>query len=144
MLSDLSRKTKEAYRNLCEIQEVTMSNPSSQSMEEEALAYTLWSRLADIKERYIKQKAKLRWVKLGDQKNKSFSYRVNEEEIRKVVFAMPREKSQGPDGFTIEFFKDTWCNTLKSEHAAECLNIRGRYIYGSIAQDLRTTTKRVV
>ncbi|GJY19250.1 hypothetical protein Tco_0390741 [Tanacetum coccineum] len=36
------------------------------------------------------------------------------------------------------------CNTLKSEHAAECLNIRGRYIIGSIAQDLRTTTKRVV
>ncbi|GKD72594.1 hypothetical protein Tco_1330876, partial [Tanacetum coccineum] len=26
------------------------------------------------------------------------------------------------------------CNTLKSEHAAECLNIRGRYIIGSIAQ----------
>ncbi|GKA04183.1 putative reverse transcriptase domain-containing protein [Tanacetum coccineum] len=36
------------------------------------------------------------------------------------------------------------CNTLKSEHAAECLNIRGCYIYGSIAQDMRTTTKRVV
>ncbi|GJX17320.1 hypothetical protein Tco_0218152 [Tanacetum coccineum] len=36
------------------------------------------------------------------------------------------------------------CNTLKSEHAAECLNIRGRYIIGSIAQDLRTTTKCVV
>ncbi|GKA21763.1 hypothetical protein Tco_0707725 [Tanacetum coccineum] len=30
---------------------------------------------------------------------------------------------------------DISCNTLKSEHAAECLNIRGRYIYGSIAQD---------
>ncbi|GJY76145.1 hypothetical protein Tco_0481261 [Tanacetum coccineum] len=27
---------------------------------------------------------------------------------------------------------------------AECLNIRERYIIGSIAQDLRTTTKRVV
>ncbi|GJR43518.1 putative nucleotidyltransferase, ribonuclease H [Tanacetum coccineum] len=27
------------------------------------------------------------------------------------------------------------CNTLKYERAAECLNIRGRYIYGSIAQD---------
>ncbi|GKF33451.1 hypothetical protein Tco_0106651 [Tanacetum coccineum] len=31
--------------------------------------------------------------------------------------------------------KEDPCNTLKSEHAAECLNIRGRYIYGSIAQD---------
>ncbi|GJX71319.1 non-LTR retroelement reverse transcriptase-like protein [Tanacetum coccineum] len=181
MLSDLSRKTKEAYRNLCEIQEVTMSSPSSQAVEEEALAYTLWSRLADIEERYIKQKAKLRWVKHGDQNTKAFHTavklrevrnnireiscsdgsvvsnaegikreavhhfrdfmnerpvdfmewyvcelkevldfqcteedkqslikEVNGEEIRKVVFAMPRGKSPGPDGFTIEFFKDTW------------------------------------
>ncbi|GKG29903.1 hypothetical protein Tco_0419801, partial [Tanacetum coccineum] len=39
---------------------------------------------------------------------------------------------------------DIKCNTLKSEHAAECLNIQGRYIFGSIAQDLRMTTKRVI
>ncbi|GKF08065.1 hypothetical protein Tco_0042289, partial [Tanacetum coccineum] len=32
-------------------------------------------------------------------------------------------------------FTNLVCNTLKSEHAAECLNIRGRYINGSIAQD---------
>ncbi|GKA76547.1 putative non-LTR retroelement reverse transcriptase, partial [Tanacetum coccineum] len=181
LLSDLERKTKEAYIKLCTIQEVTMSNPSSQVVEEEALAYNIWSRLADIEERYFKQKAKLRWVNHGDQNTKAFhtavklrevrnnireiicfdgsvvssvegikreaerhfrdfmnerptdfvewsvselkevldfqcteedkqllAKEVNEEEIRKVVFAMPREKSPGPDGFTIEFFKDTW------------------------------------
>jgi len=33
---------------------------------------------------------------------------VLEEEIRKVLFAMPANKSPGPDGFTCEFFKDSW------------------------------------
>ena len=30
------------------------------------------------------------------------------EEIRAVFFAMPSEKSPGPDGYTSEFFKATW------------------------------------
>ena len=33
---------------------------------------------------------------------------VTAEEIRKVVFAMPSNKSLGPDGFPSEFFKITW------------------------------------
>ena len=181
MLSDLTRKTKEAYKKLCEMQEITTSSPSPQAVEDAALAYDRWSRLADIEERYIKEKAKLIWVKHGDQNTKAFHtavkirevrnnireircsdgsvvssaegikreaehhfrefmnerptnfvewsvseltevldfecteedkrlliQEVNEDEIRKVVFAMPKEKSPGPDGFTIEFFKDTW------------------------------------
>lgn len=33
---------------------------------------------------------------------------VTAEEIKKVLFAMPNDKSPGPDGFTSEFFKETW------------------------------------
>ena len=33
---------------------------------------------------------------------------VTEEEIRKVLFAMPSNKSPGPDGYPCEFFKSTW------------------------------------
>lgn len=33
---------------------------------------------------------------------------VSEEEIRKVLFAMPNNKSPGPDGYPCEFFKTTW------------------------------------
>lgn len=32
---------------------------------------------------------------------------VTDEEIRKVLFSMPDNKSPGPDGFTSEFFKTT-------------------------------------
>lgn len=33
---------------------------------------------------------------------------VTEEEIRKVIFKMPNDKSPAPDGHTSEFFKDSW------------------------------------
>ncbi|GJZ80729.1 hypothetical protein Tco_0645723 [Tanacetum coccineum] len=42
-------------------------------------------------------------------------------------------KRLGSRGRSTSVHSDS-CNTLKSEHAAECLNIRGRYIFGSIAQ----------
>lgn len=33
---------------------------------------------------------------------------VSEEEIKGVLWAMPTDKSPGPDGFTAEFFKKAW------------------------------------
>lgn len=33
---------------------------------------------------------------------------VTEEEIRKIIFDMPSDKSPGPDGYTSEFFKAAW------------------------------------
>ena len=33
---------------------------------------------------------------------------VTSEEITKVLFSMPCDKSPGPDGFTVEFFKAAW------------------------------------
>lgn len=36
---------------------------------------------------------------------------VTSEEIQKVLFAMPSNKSPGPDGYTSEFFKATWSIT---------------------------------
>ncbi|KAL1205178.1 hypothetical protein V5N11_021347 [Cardamine amara subsp. amara] len=33
---------------------------------------------------------------------------VTEEEIKDVLFAMPGNKASGPDGYTVEFFKEAW------------------------------------
>lgn len=33
---------------------------------------------------------------------------VSEEEIKKVLFSMPSDKSPGPDGYTTDFYKETW------------------------------------
>lgn len=33
---------------------------------------------------------------------------ITPEEIKKVLYAMPNDKSPGPDGYTSEFFKSAW------------------------------------
>lgn len=33
---------------------------------------------------------------------------VTDAEVKRVIFSMPLNKSPGPDGFTVEFFKSTW------------------------------------
>lgn len=33
---------------------------------------------------------------------------VTEGEIKKVLFSMPQNKSPGPDGYTVEFFRAAW------------------------------------
>ncbi|GJQ94999.1 hypothetical protein Tco_0006138 [Tanacetum coccineum] len=61
----------------------------------------------------------------------------NRQEREAKFFTFYRIKEEGEHYFTPCYMGGlhTYCNTLKSEHAAECLNIRGRYTYGSIAQD---------
>jgi len=44
-----------------------------------------------------------------DQEDKNMLIKeVLEEEVRKTLFVMPVNKSPGPDGFTSEFFKESW------------------------------------
>lgn len=33
---------------------------------------------------------------------------ITETEVKKVFFSMPLNKSPGPDGFTVEFFRESW------------------------------------
>ncbi|XP_056843331.1 uncharacterized protein LOC108808454 [Raphanus sativus] len=44
----------------------------------------------------------------SEEESRMLEEEVSGEEIRKVVFAMPNNKSPGPDGYSIEFFKTTW------------------------------------
>lgn len=180
-LGNLSKKAKEAHEILCEKQKRTLASPSGNAVQEEAEAYERWLHVAGLEEDFLKQRAKLHWLDVGDHNNKTFhnairvrkaqntireircangsivnqqkdikeeavrffseflngipgnysgatteelrellEFRCSEEEcslleaqvtveeIRKVVFAMPSNKSPGPDGFPCEFFKTTW------------------------------------
>lgn len=44
----------------------------------------------------------------SDEECRLLEEEVTAEEVRKVLFAMPNNKSPGPDGYPVEFFKTTW------------------------------------
>jgi len=178
---ELTKKTKEAYTELCKRQHETLQDPTVLAIENESAAYSRWLRLSELEEKILKQKSKLHWLKVGDGNNKVFyktakirevvnaikeikcpdgtivdtqdamkdearrffqdflSYKpdhyqgiekeelqdllqsfcteeeglylikeVSMEEIKTVLFSMPSNKAPGPDGYTVEFFKETW------------------------------------
>jgi len=51
MVSAISNRIKEAYKTLCDLQNVTMTDLTSQAFTAEAAAYEKWRRLSDIEER---------------------------------------------------------------------------------------------
>jgi len=85
MVGAISLRTKEAYTSLCELQAKTMADPSSQAVQNEADAYEKWMRLSDIEEKYLRQKGKLHWLKVGDQNNKAFYTAAKLREIRNNI-----------------------------------------------------------
>ena len=60
---------------------------------------------------------------------------VTSDEIQKVLFAMPSNKSPGPDGYTSEFFKVTWLITGQDFIAA----IKSFFIKGFLPKGLNAT-----
>lgn len=207
-LSDISRRTSEAYDELCATQLSSLSNPSPQEVVAESLAFKRWETVAGLEEHYLKQKSKLHWLQVGDKNIRSFYnaiqerhngnaiheiidpmgtsltaiedikreavryfsdhltqepadfsgitveglrellvYRctthdserltavVTEEEIKRVLFSMPSNKSPGPDGYTVEFFKGAWAVVGKELMVA----IQSFFIYGFLPKGLNTT-----
>lgn len=44
----------------------------------------------------------------SDMDKENLTKDVTAEEVRTVLFAMPNDKSPGPDGYTAEFYKSAW------------------------------------
>jgi len=91
MIGNISIRTKEAYKILCERQAATMSDPTEQAIIAEENTYEIWSRLSEIEERYLQQKAKLHWMKVGDQNNKTFYSAAKLKEVRNNIMEIQCE-----------------------------------------------------
>lgn len=57
------------------------------------------------------------------------------EEIREVLFAMPSNKSPGPNGFPCEFFKTTWSVIAEDFTAA----VQSVFKYGFLPKGVNST-----
>ena len=87
-MGNLVKRTKEAHDTLCQKQEENLKSPSPQAMIEETEAHEKWELLAEIEEKYLKQKSKLHWMQVGDKNNKTFHRavmaRVAHNSIREI------------------------------------------------------------
>ena len=92
-MGKLVKQVREAYDTLCNKQENNLRSPSPQAMAEEASAHDRWEKLAVIEEKYLKQKSKLHWLKVGDQNNKTFHRAVMTRMSRNSI-----REIQKPDG----------------------------------------------
>ncbi|KAL0722936.1 hypothetical protein Bca4012_037535 [Brassica carinata] len=80
-MGNLVQKAKEAYSDLCIKQEATLNNPTISNMEEEKAAAKRWDFVAGLEGKFLKQKAKMHWLKVGDQNNKTYHRAVVEREV---------------------------------------------------------------
>lgn len=84
-LGNLTKKAAEAYEVLCDKQKNTLLNPSSNAIQEEADAYEKWLYVAGLEEEFLKQRAKLHWLDIGDQNNKSFHNAIRARQAQNTI-----------------------------------------------------------
>ncbi|CAN7118348.1 unnamed protein product [Brassica rapa subsp. narinosa] len=89
-VGDISKKTKEAYIKLCELQTKTLAEPSQANMEVESVAQARWSFLSTLEEKVLSQKAKIHWLGVGDGNNTTFHRAAKVREIRNSIREIKR------------------------------------------------------
>jgi len=71
----------------------------------------------------------------SEQDNAMLTRLVSGEEIKKVLFSMPNDKSPGPDGYTSEFFKST-CDIIGTEFT---IAIQSFFVKGFLPKGINST-----
>lgn len=84
-MGNLTKKTNEAYSDICNKQELNLRNPSPQNMEQERGDTQRWKFVAGLEENLLKQRSKMHWLKVGDQNNKSFHRAVVTREMVNTI-----------------------------------------------------------
>nr|XP_043615884.1 uncharacterized protein LOC122587785 [Erigeron canadensis] len=117
--------------------------------DDEAIVLKAFNDALLTDERFLKQKAKIEWLRVGDSNSAYFhkvvkgktaqnhiesimdsngrlqamdmSREVTDEEVRKTIFSMGDDKSPGPDSYSAAFFKGAWNIIGEEVSAADCL-----------------------
>ncbi|KAG7536891.1 Endonuclease/exonuclease/phosphatase superfamily [Arabidopsis suecica] len=95
-LGNLQKRVTVAFKDLCEKQKETLLRPTDIALKEETEAYYKWNHLAELEEKFLKQRSKLHWLDVGDQNNKVFHNAVKLRESKNSI-----REIQLPDGSTV-------------------------------------------
>lgn len=84
-LGDLPKKTREAYKDLCEKQKATLEMPVQAAIREEARAYVRWQKLEYLEEEFYKQRSQIHWLELGDGNIRYYRNAIKIREVRNGI-----------------------------------------------------------
>ena len=89
-VGEIIKKTRDAYKDLCEVQEKTLANPNQVNIQDEAIVYRRWIFQAALEGKVMSQRAKIHWLDVGDGNNKSFHRAAKVREIRNSIREIKR------------------------------------------------------
>lgn len=84
-LGNLTKRAKEAMDILSEKQKNTLENPRVRAVQEESEAYGKWLHVSTLEEDFLKQRAKLHWLDVGDQNNKTFHRAIKTRQAQNLI-----------------------------------------------------------
>lgn len=64
---------------------VELGTCTSTVIHEEAVAFERWQKVADLEEKYYKQKSNIHWLQVGDRNNKYFHNGAKLKEARNTI-----------------------------------------------------------
>ena len=103
---------REAHNSIREIQKPdgSVTKKKEEIKEEAELFFREFFQLVphDYEEISISDLQEFLSYRCSEDEKTEMTRSVTEEEIKRVLFAMPKDKSRGPDGYTAEFYKSTW------------------------------------
>ncbi|GJX41720.1 hypothetical protein Tco_0256710 [Tanacetum coccineum] len=120
---NIYENVKKLRHELDEAQKALDSDPNNIELREEEAAYLkAFNDALLMEERFLMQKAKVEWLKLGDantayfhkvmksqaSRNRIDSVTTSNGEIREAIFCMGDNKAPSPDGYSAAFFKEAW------------------------------------
>ncbi|XP_074298144.1 uncharacterized protein LOC141628964 [Silene latifolia] len=145
--SDIENITRVTEISLKEFQTQLTQDPLNKGLcDAEAACAKELMLLKKAREQYLLQKSKEKWMSEGDDNTAYYHASIKQRRVRNKVYQIKDMngklciKAPGPDGYSSQFFKDSWATVGAGVSAA----VRSVIHYGKLLKECNTTTITMV